>query len=217
MTFRRFSSEIIVPAAHLWGRLMLRLMGVRLTVEGFEFMQERRARVVVFNHQGALDLFWVPIIAPPGSFIVAKKELRWVPGFNIAIWGSRSIFVDRANREQALRSLAHVERRLTEEQATIIMAPEGTRTLDGRIREFKKGPFRIALQAGAPICPVVVRGAYELLPKGRAVPKRGEIRVRCLPPIDTTDWSLENLEEKIAEVRALMIAECGSVGPDECS
>ncbi len=208
LTLRKFASEIIVPAAHLWGRAMLAVSGVAVEVENAELLKQRRPRVLIFNHQSALDLFWVPRIAPSGSFIVAKKELKYVPGFNIAIWGSKSIFIDRKDHERALQSLRNVAERLIDERATVIMAPEGTRTRDGLMRPFKKGPFRIAMEAGVDIYPVVVSGAYSLLPRGGLFPRRGKLLVRCLQPIDVSNWTLDRLDSHIEEVRRLMIAAC---------
>ncbi|MCB0346046.1 MAG: 1-acyl-sn-glycerol-3-phosphate acyltransferase [Bdellovibrionales bacterium] len=212
LTFRKYASEIIVPAAHLWGRFMLALLGVKFRIEHGELLRDRTARVLIFNHQSALDLFWVPLIAPPGSFIVAKKELKYVPGFNIAIWGSKSIFIDRKDHEKAIESLRNVAQRLVEDRATVIMAPEGTRTRDGAMREFKKGPFRIAMEARVPVYPVVVSGAYALLPRGETRPAKGELLVRCLPPIKTDEWTMDDLDLRIEEVRQQMLAACDDYG-----
>jgi len=77
--------------------------------------------------------------------------------------------------------------------------------VDGKIQKFKKGAFHIAIKGGVPICPVVVSGAHELLPKGKLIPRPGVLKLKFLPPVETVDWNLDDLDLHVEEVRMLMI------------
>ena len=86
---------------------------------------------------------------------------------------------------------------------SVVIAPEGTRSLTPRLGRFKKGPFHMAMQAGAPIVPVVIRNSYEVMPRGSLLLRPGTVRVCALPPIDVTKWNVEDLDDHIADVQAL--------------
>lgn len=193
------------PVANVWGWMILRVAGITVEVQGKERLRELVPRVMVINHLSTLDIFWTASIIPVHSMGVAKKEFLWFPFFNLALWGSGSVFLDRGNREKAVASLKKVAAEIKRKNATVFIAPEGTRSLTGETQEFKKGAFRLALEAEVPVYPVVASGPYELMPKPAWFPKPGKILIKCLAPVDTSDWSEENLSEKIQEVRQAMI------------
>jgi len=110
--------------------------------------------------------------------------------------------VDRANTEQAKAALGPVVDTLRE-GTSVIIAPEGTRSLTPEIGRFKKGAFHIAMQAGVPIVPVVIRNAGEVLWKHSTVLRPGTVDVVVLDPIDVSDWTLDELGARVAEVEDL--------------
>ena len=89
------------------------------------------------------------------------------------------------------------------EQLVVALAPEGTRSRDGRLGPFKKGAFHLAMQAGVPIVPVVIHNAGDVAPKGEFVLRPATVEVDVLPPVDTSDWRSETIEEHVAEVRRM--------------
>jgi len=91
------------------------------------------------------------------------------------------------------------------------VAPEGTRSPDGEIQSFKKGAFHIAIQSRFPMHILVVCGAWELMPPGRFYAKPGVIRIRHLPPIDTSEWKRESITEHMEEVRSRMVETYGAM------
>jgi len=205
LSFRKLTQWSLSPVARFWARSILWLMGISLHVDGKERMEERRSRMILTNHQSALDLIWGAAIFPPGGFVVGKKEIIFIPILNLMWWAARCEFIDRGNRLNAIATMQDVAERIREEDATLFAAPEGTRTRDGNMRPFKKGLFHVVIDARVPIYPVVVAGAYELMPRGSAFPKSGHIFVRCLPPIPTESWSKEHLEDHLNEVRDQMV------------
>src|SRR5206468_8312835 len=84
---------------------------------------------------------------------------------------------------------------------SIVIAPEGTRTPTPRLRPFKKGAFHIAMQAGVPLVPVVLRNAGQLMWRGEAIVHPGTLQVAVLEPIPTADWRVEDLADHVAGVR----------------
>ncbi len=87
---------------------------------------------------------------------------------------------------------------------TVMMAPEGTRSRDGRMGRFKKGAFHLAMRAKLPIYPIVFAGLSEAMPKGALVPRPCAVKVRFLDPVETRDWRPEELDARIAEVHGAM-------------
>mgnify|MGYP000184536611 CR=1 FL=1 len=98
----------------------------------------------------------------------------------------------------ALKPLVNV---LQEEKKSVIMAPEGTRTVSPRLAPFKKGAFHLAMQAGVPMVPIVLHDAIDIAPKGVFVYRPGQVTVEVLPPVDTSDWTAATIDEHVAEVR----------------
>ena len=91
---------------------------------------------------------------------------------------------------------------MREEGRSVALAPEGTRTVSPNLGPFKKGAFHLAMQAGVPIVPVVFRNALDALPKGGVVVHPAVVEAVVLPPVDTTGWTPESLDDEIAAIRA---------------
>jgi 1-acyl-sn-glycerol-3-phosphate acyltransferase len=200
-----FTRRYLAPLAHAWGRAVLGLVGVRVVVEGGELLEGAASRVVVVNHQSSLDLLWGAVITPPRAIAIGKKELIYIPVVNALWWIMGFVRVDRSDTHKALRSLSGVSARVRDGKRTLFVAPEGTRTPTGEVLPFKKGAFWIAMESGAPIVPVVVHGAFELLPRARVIPRPGVIHLRVLPPVPTAGWRREELDANIARVRDAMM------------
>jgi putative phosphoserine phosphatase/1-acylglycerol-3-phosphate O-acyltransferase len=86
---------------------------------------------------------------------------------------------------------------------SVVIAPEGTRSLTPRLGRFKKGAFHMAMQAGVPVVPVVFRNTYEVMRRGSLLFRPGTVDVCVLPPIDVTAWRVDDLDRHVADVRAL--------------
>ena len=205
LTWRRFTDVILPPVARSWSRLMLRVIGIRLETEGAELLRQREPRIVVFNHESALDILWLARLFPPAATGIVKREFLYVPFLNLALWSAGFVFINRKNRQRALATLDNLTDVIRRDARSLLISPEGTRTRTGAMLPFKKGAFRIAMKGGINVFPVVVAGAYDLLPKSKLLPKRGTIKVKCLPPISTADWNASNLDSKVDEIRQKML------------
>lgn len=201
LTLRKLNDVVLAPAAHLWSKVILGLIGVKLECKNLEYLQDPKSRVIIFNHQSALDLLILTYILPPRSTAITKKEFIYIPFINLALWSAHYIFLDRSNRSRAVQALSKLPEWIREEKRSLLISPEGTRTPTGKLLPFKKGAFRIALDGHFDIYPLVIDGAFDLWPKQRFLPKPGVVRVECLPPVSTADWSVEELDGRIREIR----------------
>ena len=214
LTLRRFTDTILPLAAKSWGRLSLKLLRIRVEFENAELLQERRPRIIIFNHESTLDILWLACVFPPAALGIVKREFIYVPFFNLALWAAKFVFIDRSNRQKAVAALQALSEKIVREKRSLLIAPEGTRTRTGEMLPFKKGAFRIAASSRIPLYPIVSAGGYALLPKPKLLPRPGVIKIRCLPPIDTSAWDPQNLDSRINEVRSLMVEHRQALGKD---
>lgn len=205
LTFHKFAFPIWGKVARLWGKGSLKIVGINCILENEPSYSGQSRRIILINHQSILDMVWFASIAPNGFSGIAKKSMLYMPIVNWVMWSSRQIFIDRRNRVKAIRTLDGVIKKLRKDNRTICFSPEGTRTRDGEMGPFKKGAFHIAIQSGLTIHPIVVAGAYELMPPGSLFVKPGTIRLRFLDPIETSDWKTETIEEHMEEVHGKML------------
>jgi len=118
------------------------------------------------------------------------------------------IFIDRKNREKAIEAMKPAVNALRS-GTSIIIFPEGTRSYDYRLGPFKKGAFHLAMQAGVPLVPVVIKNAHDVMPRGTNLFRPSAVEVIVLPPISTSNWQADQLGEHVQEVRNLFLQELG--------
>ncbi|WP_067647243.1 HAD-IB family hydrolase [Nocardia harenae] len=181
-------------------RGVLTTTGVRLRVTGTEHARSPRPAVFLFNHQSQYDIFIVPRVLNGGVTGVGKQELTKNPIFGPLMRFVGVTFIDRTSTDSAKASLAPVVRTLGE-GLSIAIAPEGTRSYTPQVAPFKKGAFHIAIQAGVPVIPIVIRNAGEVCRRNAALARPGVVDVAILPPIDVSGWDPAALDEKVEQVR----------------
>jgi 1-acyl-sn-glycerol-3-phosphate acyltransferase len=198
-------------ARRLFAPVALWAGGARVLVSGREHADPSRPTVYVSNHQSASDIPALLVALPVNVRFVAKKQLRWVPivGWYLQLAGH--IIVDRSNTRAAIASLDEAAKKIRS-GISILVFPEGTRSPDGRILPFKKGPFALALKAGVAICPVTVEGSGKLMPKRSLRILPGEIRVKIGKPIDASQYEDDDREGLMRAVRNVVIAQSLELG-----
>lgn len=182
----------------------VRIAGVRVRVEGVEDLP---CGVCIFaaNHVSNMDpLAFVPAI-PRRVAILVKKEVFRIPILGSAMRMAKLIPVDRDNREAAARAVEMAVKYL-KEGLSFAVYPEGTRSHDGRLLPFKKGTFVMAIRAGAPVVPVSIVGAQDLLRKGEWSVRPGEVIIRFGPAVDVSTYTLEQRADLLARVEELVAA-----------
>jgi 1-acyl-sn-glycerol-3-phosphate acyltransferase len=183
----------------LWAaRTGSRLAGIRVHAVGREDLEPGRAYLFMANHTSNLD---PPIITPllgRRIAIIAKRELFKIPLFGYAMHKANFVSLNRADRRSAVESVNNAVHVLQSGLGMMVF-PEGTRSRDGRLLPFKKGPFHLAMEAGVPVVPITVTGTHEAWPKGSMKLRAGEVVVYFHQPIDPHQFA--SREELMAAVR----------------
>lgn len=169
-------------------RLGLRLGRVRVEVSGLENVPVGRSCIFMCNHVSNLDPPVVLPILPGRSSVLLKKELMSIPIMGRAMRMANFVPVERGSRRDAAAASVAAAAKALAAGLHILVFPEGTRSLDGRLSGFKKGPFFLAEQTGAPIVPVAVSGTREMLGKGTWRVTPGIAVVRLLPAIEAGQY-----------------------------
>jgi putative phosphoserine phosphatase / 1-acylglycerol-3-phosphate O-acyltransferase len=182
----------------------LALAGVDVVVEGEEHVAAARPAVFVFNHQSGLDMLVIGRVLGHDVTGVAKQEARRDPRFAPLGFLIDIAYVDRADSRRAREAMAPVVEKL-QSGTSIAIAPEGTRSPTPSVGPFKKGAFHIAMQAGVPVVPVVIRNAGEVMWRNSFWLRPGRVEVRVLPPVDTSAWRARTIGDHAAEVRTMFV------------
>ncbi|WP_052158357.1 HAD-IB family hydrolase [Lacinutrix jangbogonensis] len=187
------------------GDLGSKLAGLDIAVKGKHNLEEIRPAVFCFNHQSAADFFIVMKLIRHDFTGVAKKELERTP-IGPIFKALGAIYVDRSNKGKAIEAMQPAVDAL-KGGISVAIAPEGTRSGSKTLGEFKKGAFHLAMQAGVPIIPIVIKNAYMAMPKGTSMFKPTHIEVVVLDPVDTSLWKLKDINKHIEDVRNLYLNE----------
>jgi putative phosphoserine phosphatase/1-acylglycerol-3-phosphate O-acyltransferase len=196
-----------------WARVAPRVAGLRLEVRHAERIDASRPAVFLFNHQSAADILILCMLLRRDFTGVSKEEIRrnWVLGPAFAFAGA--VFIDRFNRPKAIAALQPAVDVLRG-GISVGIAPEGTRSVGGKLGPFKKGAFRLALAARVPVVPIVIHDSYRVVPRKTVAVNAATVHVDVLEPISTEDWTLETLDARIAEIRQRYLERLTPGAPD---
>ena len=189
--------------ARWFGRRVVEILDVDLYVSGRERVPADRAYVYMSNHQSHLDIPMLYATLPSETIrMLGKKELFQIPIWGRGLRAAEFIEVDRSNHARAMKSIEYAKQ-LVRDGVSIYLAPEGTRSRDGKIGKLKKGGFHLALDTGVPIVPVAIRGTIDILPRGGRVMNSGQrVAVTIGDPIDVEGRDLDGL---MAQVRDFLV------------
>ncbi|HEY3804134.1 MAG TPA: lysophospholipid acyltransferase family protein [Kofleriaceae bacterium] len=190
--------ENIDERARWFGRRVVELLDIDLHATGAERVPLDRAYVYMSNHQSHLDIPMLYATLPsPTIRMLGKTELFQIPLWGRGLRAAEFIEVDRDNHARAIQSI-HRARELLDDQVSIWIAPEGTRSYDGRIGKLKKGGFHLALDAAAPIVPVAIRGTIDVFKRGTRSMQRGKrVDVTIGAPISVEDRDVASLAGEV--------------------
>jgi 1-acyl-sn-glycerol-3-phosphate acyltransferase len=194
---------VIDERARWFGRRVVELLEIDLTISGAHRVPRDRAYIYMSNHQSHLDIPMLYASLPEGTIrMLAKKELFQIPIWGRGLRAAEFIEVDRSNHERAMESIAYAER-LVRQGVSIYLAPEGTRSRDGSIGRLKKGGFHLAMGTNAPIVPVAIKGTIDILPRGTRSMRTGRaVEVTIGEPIAVEGRDLDGL---MTEVRDFLV------------
>lgn len=174
-----------------------------MRVEGREKIDPSQVYVAVSNHQSMLDIMVIHSLFFHFKW-VSKKENLYIPfvGWNMIL--NKYVVLDRASRKSFIRMMRDCRSHI-KQGSSIMIFPEGTRSVDGNLRSFKEGAFRLAQQMKIPILPILLDGTGESLPKkGFVIHKKTPIRIRVLDPVNPEDFEQMESRELGNKIRGIM-------------
>ena len=193
LLFRRTTSQI-KAAPRWWSRMITRGSGVSVQVDGMDNLEPGKPYIFAANHQSQFDIFALDGYLLVDFRWVAKKELLRIPLVGLAMKLAGTVFIDRSRGRQAMKSLAEAAQRIADGTSVVIF-PEGTRSRNGKLQDFKSGAMYLAIKSGVDIVPMSITGSFDILPKGRFLTKPGQINIRIGKPVSTKDYNQKQKQE----------------------
>ena len=155
----------------------------------------------ILNHQSNADLIIASKLLRKDTVGIGKKEIKKIPVLGQILTASKGmIFIDRADREKAIEAMKPAVDAL-KSGTSVVIFPEGTRSYDYTLGQFKKGAFHLAMQAKVPVVPIVIENAHDAMPRGLSILQPATIRIKVLKPIATKKWKKADLDKHIKKIR----------------
>lgn len=169
-------------SAKTWARLLAFISGIPVRVEGIENVPKNEAVILASNHQGAADILILLACLPTTFVFIIKKELFKVPIFGWYLKQAGYVPVDRGTRRGAVEMFIDAEKKLKSGNSILIF-PEGTRSPDGNLQEFKRGSLLLAFRAKARVLPIAISGSFNIMPKKSFVINKIPVKLNIGKPI----------------------------------
>lgn len=196
----------------LWAWLVLKTNRVRVEIQGLEKIDQNTSYIFMSNHASNLDPPAIAFTLKHTLRFVAKKSLARVPLFGIAIRMAKMIVIDRDDAQGSREAINRAVRDLTGGISAFFFA-EGTRSLDGRLRKFKKGGVMLALKTGLHIVPITVAGSFSLMPKHHMRVRSGVVKVIIGDPIDPSPYTEADRDILLERVRPVISSTLNDENP----
>ena len=204
LPWRRLRIYWSILGGKILSYVLLRLIRTRPVISHKERISESFPAIYVYNHTSTMDIFLSTYLCQPGSVLIAKKEIVYIPFLGWLYFLSGHLRIDRRNHAGAIEALHQVAQEARKYELGILIFPEGTRSKNGRLQPFKKGFANLAIETGYPVVPIVVHHAPSKWSRQIKIDFQPmDIKVEVLEPIDTSDWSMQNLNQHVAQVHQL--------------
>jgi len=202
MGIKRYNSVLEV-LSRAWAKSMLWIMNIKVNIEGTEHLNNNKEipTTVMYAHSSYLDPVILQAYCPIPSKYIFKKELLFLmPVVFVLAFIAGHIPINRKKKESAIESINEAASIMIKENRSICISPEGTRSRDGNIQEFKKGPFHLALKSNSVIIPIVFFGNFEIWDINTTFPYNGQTCIRFLPPKQISkSTSVESLSQQVRD------------------
>lgn len=207
---KRAFANTVMPA---WINSNMRLAGVKMKVSGRQHLWSRRPAVFIFNHRNFYDGMIAAALVKTDYAAIARKDMGDNPIGKLIQKIMPTILIDRGSgsARKAAQALQPIVDAMQNEGYSVMLAPEGTRTRGqlNSVGPFKRGAFHMAMAAGVPVVPIVIRNALDIAAHGQGAMRPGTVDVCVLPPISMEDWTRRNMVSKVEEVRQMYIDTLG--------
>jgi 1-acyl-sn-glycerol-3-phosphate acyltransferase len=196
-----------------WG--FLKVLGLRVEVEGAEFIEAVKPAVYIANHQSNFDLITFGGYYPKNTVVIGKKDIAWIPLFGLLYLSGRNLLIERKSKALAVSALNVATEAIQTRKASIWIFPEGTRNRVGEgLLPFKKGAFYVAVQAQVPIVPLVSAPLRSFVNWSERRLIGGTLKIRILPPISTVNLAESDVARIADETRSKMLEALNQLSKD---
>jgi len=182
------------------------ILGIKVKTEGRDMVERRTPYIFMSNHLSFLDGPLLFPLIPQAIRVILKKEVFRIPVVGQAMRFVGFVPVDRKRARGGKKSIDQAARMMRERKYSYLIFPEGTRTRDGRTQAFRRGGFFLALESGAAIVPITIRGTYDLMPRGTIFPRRGKVNVLFHPPVPTEGFDRNNMQTLVDRVKDIIVS-----------
>ncbi len=201
--FDRDGKKVHFYAAVPWAKTILWVCGVKVRASGVQNVDPGVPRIYMTNHQSFFDILGLLAYIPVDFKFIMKQELMKIPLLGPAMKRVRYIGIEREDPRKAVRSMKEAAQKIRD-GVSVVMFPEGTRSVDGRLLPFKRGGFNLALKSGCDIVPVAIRGSYRIAPKGSLKINKGSFDLHIGDPISVKDYDRKSIDQLMNRVRGVM-------------
>ena len=178
-----------------WAKTIFKTMNINVRVIGLDKLDRNVDYIFAPNHASSLDIPLILGFLPFWIVPISKIELKWIPFLGWAMQAAGHVFVDRRDHEKAMLSIAKIKNSLLKNPRSILIFPEGSRTNDGKVNQFKTGGLSIGISTKISIVPVAIEGTFESLSKHSKKFVNKLLTINIGSPIDTRKYSLDDRKD----------------------
>ena len=178
-----------------WAKTIFKTMNINVRVIGLDKLDRNADYIFAPNHASSLDIPLILGFLPFWIVPISKIELKWIPFLGWAMQAAGHVFVDRRDHEKAMLSIAKIKNSLLKNPRSILIFPEGSRTNDGKVNQFKTGGLSIGISTKISIVPVAIGGTFESLSKHSKKFVNKLLTINIGSPIDTRKYSLDDRKD----------------------
>jgi 1-acyl-sn-glycerol-3-phosphate acyltransferase len=182
------------------------ILGIKVKIAGRDMIDKGKPYIFMSNHLSFLDGPLLFLLIPQSIRVILKKEVFRIPVVGQGMRFVGFVPVDRKGVRGGKKSIDQAAHLMRERGYSYLIFPEGTRTRDGRTQAFKRGGFFLALESGAAIAPITIRGTYELMPRGTIFARRGKVDVLFHPPVPIKGYDQHNMQTLIDKVKDIVVS-----------
>ena len=178
-----------------WAKTIFKTMNINVRVIGLDKLDRNADYIFAPNHASSLDIPLILGFLPFWIVPISKIELKWIPFLGWAMQAAGHVFVDRRDHEKAMLSIAKIKNSLIKNPRSILIFPEGSRTNDGKVNQFKTGGLSIGISTKISIVPLAIEGTFESLSKHSKKFVNKLLTINIGSPIDTRKYSLDDRKD----------------------
>ena len=178
-----------------WAKTIFKTMNINVRIIGLDKLDRSADYIFAPNHASSLDIPLILGFLPFWIVPISKIELKWIPILGWAMQAAGHVFVDRRNHEKAMASINNIKHSLKKNPRSILIFPEGSRTNDGKVNQFKTGGLSIGISTKISIVPIAIKNTFESLNKHSKQFINKPLTINIGSPIDTNKYNIKDRKE----------------------